>query len=82
MSTTISVLFFARKSRVIADGRIPIYMRISIAGSRLNVSTKLYIRQEDWSQSSSNVIGKSEEAKKINECLEGFRMKAFDYHAT
>jgi len=79
MSTTISVLFFARKSRVITDGRIPIYMRISVDGGRFNVSTKLYIKREDWSQSSSSVVGKSEEARKINECLEGFRMKAFDY---
>src|SRR5882757_6239946 len=79
MSTTISILFFARKSRINVAGKVPIYMRISVAAERFNVTTKIYIREEDWSQNSCSVIGTSEEAKKINACLEGFRMKAFDY---
>ncbi len=79
MSTTISILFFARKSRVSAGGKVPIYMRITVANERFNVATKLNIREEDWSQNSCSVIGTSEDARKINACLEGFRMKAFDY---
>ncbi len=79
MSTTISVLFYARKSRVINDGRIPIYMRVTLARSRFNVSTKLYVHAKEWSTSQSRVTGTSEEAKNVNACLEAFRMRAYDY---
>src|SRR5258706_4695666 len=79
MSTTISVLFFARKSRVNAAGKVPIHMRITVATDRFDVATKLFIREEDWSQDACCVIGNSEEAQQINACLEGFRVKAFDY---
>jgi hypothetical protein len=79
MSSTISVLFFAPKSKVLTNGTVAIRIRISVAAERFDASTKLYIREADWSQSLGCAIGSSEESRHINACLEGFRVKAYDY---
>ena len=62
MSSTISVLFFAPKSKVLTNGTVAIRIRISVAAERFDASTKLYIREADWSQSLGCAIGSSEES--------------------
>src|SRR5438105_3698055 len=78
MSSSISVLFYPFKARLLTNGKVPIRMRISVGGERFNTSTKLHIREADWSTSAGCAIGSSEEAQHINACLEGFRIKAYD----
>ncbi|MBZ0245127.1 MAG: site-specific integrase [Cyclobacteriaceae bacterium] len=79
MSNTISVLFYARKSRSTTQGLIPVYMRVTLAGERFDVTTKLYIREEQWSPEAGKMKGNSEEAKKMNALMEAMRIRAFDY---
>lgn len=79
MRQTISVKFFARKDRSNSEGLAPVFMRIGIGEKRLNMITKLYVKPEEWSIESCKVKTNTEEAKRINKALEGFRMKAFDY---
>lgn len=79
MSHTISVLFYARKSRATIKGLIPIYMRISLEGERFNVTTKFYVMEEQWSIEAGKMKGHSEEAKRINSILDAMRARAFDY---
>jgi hypothetical protein len=46
MNSSISVLFYARKSRVTAKGLIPVYLRITLGGERFETSTKLYVQED------------------------------------
>lgn len=78
MSATISVLFFARKSKPGKDGKLPIYMRVTIDGDRFDTGTKRFIAEDRWSQEAGKVLGHSEEAKSINSFLDALRVRAYD----
>jgi hypothetical protein len=45
MSTSMSVLFYARKSMANNQGEYPIYMRITIAGVSRSEESVLYFRE-------------------------------------
>ena len=73
---TISVKFYARKGRSTAAGLAPVCMRIYMGDQKFETNTKIYVKPEEWKH--EKVKGTNEEAKRINKCLEGFKMKAFD----
>jgi site-specific recombinase XerD len=79
MRQTISVKFFARKSRSNQEGHAPIYMRIQIGTERLNVLTKIYVKSGEWSSQNGKLKSNSDEARRVNKLLDGFKMKAYDY---
>ncbi|HWA33522.1 MAG TPA: site-specific integrase [Cyclobacteriaceae bacterium] len=80
MSAGIRILFYSKKTKGTTDGRVPIYMRLTINGCRFEVSTKLFARPEQWSSAAGRVKGNGEEAKQINALLDAFRIKANDFH--
>jgi integrase len=79
MNATISVLFFARKSKANSRGEAPIYMRITINGERFDLGTKRFVGMENWLTEAGKVNGRSETAKSINSFLDSLRAKAFDH---
>lgn len=79
MRKSISVRFFARKDRATDDGLAPVFMRIGIGEKRINIVTKINVKLTEWSVEHSKLKGNSDEARKINKLLEGFKFKAFDY---
>lgn len=79
MGTSISVLFFARKSKPSKDGKFPIYMRVTIDGERFDVGTRRFVDPERWSQEAGRMLGHSEEAKSINSFLDALRVRAYDH---
>ena len=48
MNKTFGLLFYLKKSKVDAQGKIPIYLRITIDGKRAEISTKRTIEIEKW----------------------------------
>lgn len=79
MNATISVLFFARKSKSNSQGEVPIYMRITINGERYDLGTKRFVTLENWLPEAGRVKGSSETAKSINSFLDSLRAKAYDH---
>jgi hypothetical protein len=79
MSTTMSVLFYARKSMANNQGECPIYMRITIAGERYETGTKRFIREENWSMDTGRVKGVGSKAKSINTYLDSLLSKAYSH---
>jgi hypothetical protein len=79
MSTAISVLFFARKSMANNQGECPIYMRITIAGVRFEVSSRRFVLQHDWSRDTGRVKGMTSTAKSINTYLDSLLAKAYSH---
>jgi site-specific recombinase XerD len=73
---TISVKFYARKGRSTAAGLAPVCMRIYMGDQKFETNTKIYVKPEEWKH--EKVKGTNEEAKRVNKCIEGFKMKAFD----
>lgn len=76
MRQTISVRFYARKSRPTIEGLVPIYMRIVIGRERISMITKIHCKPQDWN--GERIKGQSEETKKFNQCLDAFKLRAFD----
>lgn len=78
MKAKINVLFYLRRSKVNAQGRMPIFQRITIDCRRLDISTGHYVEESKWSVDSSRMKGNTEEARTINSQLEILRAKVYE----
>jgi len=70
MKTKVSTLFYAKKAKAAANGLIPIYMRITINGKRIELSTNRFVEISKWSTEAGKMKGTSEEARSINNHLD------------
>jgi site-specific recombinase XerD len=78
MKTKINVLFYLRKSKVNAIGRMPIFQRITVNGQRFDISTGHYVDEVKWSSETNKMRGNSEEAHTINSQLELFKVNVYE----
>ena len=79
METKMSILFFGKKTKNEGDKLLSIYLRVTINGSRFEISTQRYIAPCKWSQAASKAKGNSEEARSINTYLDVLKNKVYDY---
>jgi site-specific recombinase XerD len=79
MRKSIAVKFFARKGRATDEGFAPVFMRIGIGEKRISIATKIQVKLSEWSVQHSKLKTNSEESRRVNKILEGFKFKAFDY---
>ncbi|PKV63540.1 Arm DNA-binding domain-containing protein [Pontibacter ramchanderi] len=49
MDTKISILFYGRKAKTTRDNPLPIYLRVTIQGRRLELSAHRYVSPDLWS---------------------------------
>jgi len=70
MSSKISVLFYAKKSKAKINLQIPIYLRITVDGKRSEFSTGKSVDLTKWSSTASRLKGNSEEARTVNKYLD------------
>jgi hypothetical protein len=81
MLTRFRLLFQLRKSQSKQNGTAPIYLRIAVKDSVVELSSKKYINPTKWNADTQKVIGNSEEARAINAYLKSMEQQAFDaYH--
>ena len=78
MKTKILVLYFLRKSKVNAQGQMPIYQRITINGERFDMSSGLFIEEDKWLSEAGKIKGNTEEARIINGQLEMLRATIYE----
>jgi site-specific recombinase XerD len=78
MKTKITVLYYLRKSKVNAQGQVPIYQRITINGQRYDVSTGLFVEEDKWSVEAVKMKGNTEEARLINGRLDMMRATVYE----
>jgi hypothetical protein len=69
MDNSLSLLFWLYKSKKNSAGKAPIYLRITLDGSRAEISTGQFVEPKIWDSNKGHVKGSSEEAKTINEHL-------------
>ncbi|MFM9988338.1 site-specific integrase [Flavobacterium sp.] len=70
MNTTVSVLFYIKRSKANNEGICPIYARVTIQAKRFEFSASKYVNPERWSPEGSKVKGTNEEARTINSHLD------------
>ena len=74
-----SILFYAKRGKTTTVGLVPIYLRITIDGQRLEISTKRYVEVSKWSSESGRMKGNSEEARSLNGFLDITKGSVYDY---
>ena len=70
MNTTVSVLFYIKRSKANNEGICPIYARVTIQAKRFEFSANKYVNPEKWSSEGTKVKGTNEEARTINSHLD------------
>ncbi len=75
MENHISVLFYARKSKMSRKGLVPLYIRNTIDGQRLEHSIQRYVRAAHWSAAAGRVKGNNGQARQINLYLDSLKSK-------
>ena len=78
MKTKVSILFYAKRAKVNANGLFPIYTRITVNGKRVEMSTGRFIDPSKWSTSAGKMKGQSEEARSVNRQLDMLKVKIID----
>lgn len=76
MEAKMSIILYARKSKLTKDNLLPIYLRITINRQRFDTSSNRYVSEEKWSAQAGRVKGTSAEAKSINSFLDALVGKA------
>jgi integrase len=74
-----SVRFLIRKERGDDQSEAPIYMRMTIAGERFELSTRRAVLPENWSAESGRVNGTNSKAKSVNTFLDSLLSRAYGY---
>jgi hypothetical protein len=69
MNKNFSLLFKLRKDKINAD-TVPIYLKITIDGKKVELFTKRYINPKKWDQKLQKAKGSNDEANSINEYKE------------
>jgi site-specific recombinase XerD len=70
MNTTVSVLFYIKRSKANNDGICPIYVRVTIQAKRFEFSSNKFINPEKWSSEGAKAKGSNEDARTINSHLD------------
>ncbi len=70
MNTTVSILFYIKRSKANNEGICPIYARVTIQAKRFEFSASKYVNPERWSPEGSKVMGTNEETRTINSHLD------------
>lgn len=66
MEHHISILFYVRKSKKTTDGLLPVYIRITINGQRIDQSIQRYVQATQWSVQAGRMKGNGNEARQLN----------------
>jgi len=75
MENTLSVLFYLRKSKAQENAPAPIYMRITVNGSRVDLSTRQVSLADKWDVKHGLIKGPKSETHSVNNILDSLRTK-------
>ena len=78
MKTKITLHFYAKSTKANANGLLPIYVRLTVDGKRLEFSTKKFVEKIKWSNELSKMKGTTEEARSINSYLDLMKAKVLE----
>lgn len=78
MKTKITLHFYAKSTKANTKGLVPIYVRLTVDGKRLEFSTKKFVEKSKWSSELSKMKGTTEEARSINSYLDLMKAKVLE----
>lgn len=78
-TNTFGVHFTIRQNKI-KNGKVPIYARITVNKSRIDISMKRMVEPEEWNQIKGYAKPKSETLKLLNSYLEEVRSKIVSHY--
>jgi integrase len=82
VNNTFGVIFYLRKYKATNDGNTPIYARITVNGSRIDLSVKRSIEPGNWNANKGMAKGSREEIVRLNNFLEQYRSGIVESYQT
>jgi site-specific recombinase XerD len=76
----LTINFLLKKARKKSNGDIPIYVRFTMNGKRVGLSTGIYANPENWDDVGQQVRGRTEKTKIINNQLDSVQSEILDYY--
>ncbi len=80
MNKTFGLLFYVKKTKMIANGTVPVYLRITIDGERADISSKRYINPDKWNANGQKLGGSGEEVRALNIYLKTLEHQVYEAH--
>ncbi|HEX8378263.1 MAG TPA: site-specific integrase [Pedobacter sp.] len=80
MNKTFGLLFYVKKTKMIANGTAPVYLRITIDGERADISSKRYINPDKWNANGQKLGGSGEEVRALNSYLKTLEHQVYEAH--
>lgn len=75
MRSTFRILFYPKKGAPLKNGKLPIMLRITIDGDKVEFSTKLEIEEKKWDTRIGKVSGRAPVANEMNLKLDRMRFE-------
>ena len=76
----IIINFSLRKNRESADGKSPIYVRFTIKNKRVDLSTGIFVPQDQWDEIKQHLKGNTPGARVLNERLDKMKTEIQDIY--
>ena len=74
------ILLWIHRSKLNAKGVMPIMMRITINGQRINFPTQITIEEKLWDRDKQAIKGNSELIQKYNQFITTLKTKAWEFY--
>lgn len=74
------IVFLIRKSRPRLDGKAPVYLRFTMDGRRVELSTGIFASKEEWDEVGQKFRGNTSSAQVINAKLNKIRTEIYDIY--
>jgi site-specific recombinase XerD len=78
MSQNFKTIFLLKKGKGSRSGALPVYVRITIDGTRAEWSAQRKCEPSRWSQQAGKMTGNKQDAMQLNQYLDALRTRIFD----
>ena len=82
MNKSFGLLFYVKRSKMTADGTAPVYLRITIDGERIEVSSKRYVNPDNWNTLGQKLNGNTQDVRTVNAYLKTLEHEVYEVHRT
>jgi len=76
----ITIAFLVKKTKKRTDGTYPVYVRFTLKGKRVEMSTKIFVDNDSWNSAKERASGNSPKVKAINNRLDKVASNILDIY--
>jgi site-specific recombinase XerD len=80
LTKSFTMFYYLKKRNNYVKGNLPIYLRLTIDGKRVELATKRECEPEKWNSSAGRKSGNKEEVKLLNAYLDTLQGKIYEIH--